>query len=185
MSEQNTPSHPFFQPRSEHDDLQTAHLLWKIAGNIKVTPSGCWEWAGFRTKAGYGSIYASHPHGGSIVYAHRLVYSLCVSDIPEGMQILHNCDNPPCCNLAHLFLGTQLDNVIDMDRKGRRIVKALYGEEASSAKLTWVMVEDVRRRVANGEPTTHAMADELGINYSTLRRIVTGKTWNREKRGAS
>jgi hypothetical protein len=72
----------------------------------------CWEWDGALQTAGYGFF------GGSEL-AHRLVYRLIVGEIPEGMHVLHSCDNPPCCNPRHLWIGSNRDNRVDAMRKGR------------------------------------------------------------------
>ena len=66
---------------------------------------------------GYGSIRM--PNNGPLVGAHRVAYEVAHGAIPEGMCVLHTCDNPPCCNVEHLFLGTQKDNADDREAKGR------------------------------------------------------------------
>lgn len=84
----------------------------------KVLPveSGCWEWQAGRNEHGYG-LFATRRSGRS--RAHRVAYERFVGPIPEGLHVLHTCDNPPCVNPAHLFLGTVKDNSKDMMRKGR------------------------------------------------------------------
>lgn len=78
----------------------------------QVHKSGdCWEWKGKRYPSGYGRH--------SKFYAHRVAYELVHGPIPAGMFVCHRCDNPPCCNPAHLFLGTPEDNAKDRERKGR------------------------------------------------------------------
>jgi hypothetical protein len=78
---------------------------------VEVTPSGCWEWTRARSHDGYG-VYKK-------LRAHRVAYELAFGPIPDGLSVLHHCDNPPCVNPARLFLGTQSDNMRDCYRKGR------------------------------------------------------------------
>lgn len=83
----------------------------------KVDKSGdCWEWRGFRGANGYGKAHLTRKPS---TYAHRIAWTLTNGPIPKGMHVCHHCDNPPCCNPAHLFLGTAKDNVHDMMVKGR------------------------------------------------------------------
>ena len=76
----------------------------------------CIEWTGYREKGGYGRLFRK----GRVWQAHRWEWTEKHGPIPEGMCVLHRCDNPPCVNVAHLFLGTQVDNIHDMIAKGRR-----------------------------------------------------------------
>jgi hypothetical protein len=74
-------------------------------------PDDCWEWRGNRNNRGYGKL--------GKIYAHRVAYELASGPIPSGLEVMHSCDNPPCCNPAHLSVGTHADNMQDMARKGR------------------------------------------------------------------
>lgn len=85
-----------------------------VMQNITITDRGCWEWNAAREKSGYGRC--SKPGK----YAHRMAWLAFRGEIPSGMWVLHSCDNPPCCNPDHLWLGTPADNVHDSMRKGRR-----------------------------------------------------------------
>lgn len=83
----------------------------------KRCPDECWPWTRTRRhRRGYGGVW----DGVRWTHAHRVAYRLARGPIPDGMEVCHHCDNPTCCNPRHLFLGTQLDNMRDMDRKGRR-----------------------------------------------------------------
>lgn len=82
-------------------------------------PLECWPWtASSLTTYGYGHIRLTSSR--RKVLSHRLAYELANGPIPDGLKVLHECDNPPCCNPAHLFLGTHLANARDRDSKGRQ-----------------------------------------------------------------
>lgn len=83
----------------------------------RVDKSGsCWTWQGARGRGGYGRFSLAL----GTLSAHRLAYTLLVGSIPKGMCVCHRCDNPPCVNPDHLFVGTYRDNIRDMMQKGRR-----------------------------------------------------------------
>ncbi len=81
--------------------------------------SGCWVWQGNRSGSGYGLTSFHAEFRGYEAGAHRVYYRTFVGDIPDGLWVLHRCDNPPCVNPEHLFVGTAADNVRDMMAKGR------------------------------------------------------------------
>lgn len=126
----------------------------------------CIEWAGATCGRGYGQVYTSKRLG--LVTAHRLAYELFNGGL-HGLHVLHSCDNPPCCNPAHLFLGTNLENMNDCKAKGRRP----RGESHSCAKLT----EAQARRIKSGSEPASKLASELGVAPRTVRRVRAGETW--------
>ncbi len=83
-----------------------------------TTPDQCWEWQGARHRNGYGKI-GTGGHTGGTSLAHRVIWAEANGPIPDGMVIMHACDNPPCVNPSHLVIGTQSDNMHDKIRKGR------------------------------------------------------------------
>lgn len=146
---------------------------------LKCSPSECWFWMGQRDWAGYGRIRV-----GSVVddtramkVAHRVAYELSVGPIPGGLDVLHHCDNPPCCNPVHLFIGTHADNDRDRDVKGRGVAPPYhFGEQHPSAKLNNSIVGQIHLRIVNGE-TQSAIARSYGVCHTTIGRIIRGKSW--------
>jgi len=122
----------------------------------------CDEWTGKRDKDGYGYFY----HKGRTWSAHRLAWETRRGPIPKGLHVLHRCDNPPCWEVRHLFLGTQADNNRDMVAKGR-----------NSAKLTAAEVTKIRKRYAEGGVTQQQLAAEYGVGQQEISRIVRGINW--------
>lgn len=86
---------------------------------------GCWLWTGSTDDKGYGRISSRKGRAGSPEKAHRVAYEKYVGDIPKGKKVLHECDNPPCVNPVHLFLGGQKENMQDCSAKGRLNKKSL------------------------------------------------------------
>ena len=128
--------------------------------------SGCWEWNGYIRKDGYANFRV----GDKKLNAHRVAYELFVGPIPDGMEIDHLCYNRKCVNPDHLFVGTQRDNMMDMDRKGRR----RWGRK----KLTWEQVCEIRRRQAAGEKQV-TLQREYGVSEDVILGIKKGRYWKR------
>lgn len=100
----------------EINAAQAENLRAKQLQNYEVIKSGCWIWQGGVSPDGYGKV----KRFGKTIRAHRLFYEHYKGKIPQGLWVLHNCDEPRCVNPEHLWLGTQKDNEADKDRKGRR-----------------------------------------------------------------
>lgn len=87
----------------------------RLAAGLSLMPNGCIEWSRGTDRNGYGVISVN----GKNRYTHRYAWELAHGPIPDGLYVLHHCDNPPCGNTAHLFLGTDMDNMADRRAKGR------------------------------------------------------------------
>jgi predicted XRE-type DNA-binding protein len=131
----------------------------------------CWEWLANKTHDGYGRFKVK----GRRVGAHRVAYELAIGPSPEGMCVCHNCDNPSCVNPAHLFLGTQADNMADKVSKGR--LRCGRGETQGSAKLTQAKVDEIRELYAGRQFTQSALARAFGVSQMHISDIVRGKCW--------
>lgn len=131
----------------------------------------CWLWHGCRHSQGYGVMGV----GGTIDKAHRIAYRLYVGPIPPGMCVCHTCDNPPCVNPAHLFLGTCADNQRDMIAKGRAVHPA--GEQRPDAVLTADAVRQIRKLAGAPGVTQRKLAAMFGVSPTIISLVITGKRW--------
>jgi hypothetical protein len=163
----------------------TRTLRERFEENVMPEPNtGCWLWLGQST-TGYGALKWC----GKMLRSHRLSWELHRGPIPAGLFVCHHCDNPPCCNPAHLFLGTAADNNRDRDTKGR--VSRLAGDTNPSrrhperlsrgtsrynALLTEAAVVDIRARRARGEKLAD-IAQVYGIGLSHVVRIAKRRLW--------
>jgi hypothetical protein len=115
--------------------------------------------------------------------AHRIAWILTNGEPSEGAQILHRCDNPPCCNPAHLFPGTHQDNMADRNAKGRTTAgrhHGAHGEQSHLAKLTLPDVRAIRRAYAAGGVSQSALGAQYGVSQTQVGRIVRGVRWARD-----
>lgn len=146
----------------------------------KAGDADCWLWLGAKDKrSGYGLF-----RGEGTSKAHRFVWALAHGPIPEGLCVCHTCDVPACVNPAHLFLGTQAENVADMLRKGRAVPPThpyLLGKQAreqsiNTAKMSEAQVGELRRRYASGEKSRD-LASAFGISQTHVTRITRRRFW--------
>ena len=135
-------------------------------------PDECWEWTAHRQRAGYGEFTVAK---GEFHTASRVSLALSIGALPVGMSACHSCDNPPCCNPAHLFLGTPADNTNDCIRKGRG--NRARGEDTFSARLTEEIVRGIRSRVPMRYGEMSELAREHGVSLNTIAAVVRGKKW--------
>lgn len=144
----------------------------KFWGKINKKQS-CWEWQG-ALRAGYGA----YKYKGKVVAAHRFIWELKNGTIPKGLFVCHKCDNPKCVNPSHLFLGTPKDNVIDAIKKGRINPKKQKGirtfKPSPVAKLTKVLVKEIRGRYLKGDTTYRQLAKEYKVSRQTICDAIKG-----------
>lgn len=171
-----------------------------------VQKTGCWEWQGAKEKPPlhpYGRMY----FGKRYRLAHRVAYEEFVGAIPPGTCVLHRCDNPPCCNPEHLFLGTKADNNADRDAKGRTARGKRSGRHTKphrtargSSHGAYTKPESVRRGILNGRAklshedvadiirmrsegrSLSQIANRFLVGISTVHRVVTGQAWQHVSR---
>ena len=119
--------------------MQTAEQFWS-----RVERSdGCWLWMGARLPSGHGQLLWR----GKVIGSHRVAWMLDnESDIPDGLWVLHRCDNPPCVRPSHLFLGTHSDNMKDAAAKGR--VPHLLNPDRPKFKKGHVMSAEVKQKIS-------------------------------------
>lgn len=132
----------------------------------------CWEWTGARSPQGYGRIWVADQH--EKVPAHRvsLMWHLGLDSLPAEMDACHHCDNPPCVNPAHLFIGTRAENIADCIAKGRFVM----GDRANGVKLTSAQIPLIRQQLAAGLTRPH-IAKQFGVSRAAIRMIEIGKNW--------
>lgn len=143
-----------------NDPVVRSHF-WE---RIRVDEStGCWNWTGAKSKAGYGSVGI----GFRVFNAHRVAFEFSTGKSADGLFVCHRCDNRACINPAHLFLGTPEDNATDMAEKGR----------VNTQKLTAENVREIRAIYARGGITQKELAKQFGMGQSQIARIVLRQTW--------
>lgn len=155
------------------------HLARRLANGLADAPDhACWEWTRVRNQHGYGQLRVAD----RMVYAHRLAYQLGVGSIPDGMHVLHQCDNPRCINPAHLSLGTQSQNMKECSERGRASIPKPEkpGEENPAAKLREVDVRTIRQLLAVGW-TQRAVAERFNVSQQAIAGIKSGKRWGHVK----
>jgi hypothetical protein len=158
-----------FEPITNQEHCSVSCRFWS-----KVDMTGdCWLWTGSRVGiAGfeYGQFAITPTRR---VHAHRYAWLLTRGDT-NGLNVLHSCDNPPCVKPAHLFLGTQGDNMQDKSNKGRG--RSPIGEDNGLAKLTEETVIQIREASASGVINSE-LARQFGVGGGTIAAIVTRRTW--------
>ena len=138
----------------------------------KLSENECWLWQGSVNRRGYGRIIHSNKEYG----AHRVSWMLAHGLIPPNMLVCHHCDNPPCVNLNHLFLGTDNDNIQDKVKKGRAR-GAHIGEKHHNARLTVEDVKQIRDMYSTGLYSQTVIGILFGLSQARISRIVNRQEW--------
>jgi hypothetical protein len=139
--------------------------LERYQAKVQVgTSDECWPWLGGTVNNGYGMFWFK----GRMVLAGRWKWQQERGPIPEGMILCHACDNPPCQNLDHMFLGTYADNTQDMMNKGRN--------RSRPAALTPMQANEVRGRYLNGGASQRQLAREYAVSQYVIGAVVRKET---------
>jgi len=147
-------------------NISTETRFWR-----RVTKSdNCWLWNGCCNRDGYGEIYYNKGY----ISTHRLSWIFAHQFIPEGMQVLHKCDNPPCVNPDHLFLGTHTDNMRDMNLKGRLNIPK--GELSCHARLNEKQIAEIR----NSPLLQRELAEIYHVSRSHIGNIKCNHKWKHQ-----
>lgn len=144
----------------------------RLAKKIVVGPkgTGCWQWIGASHYFGYGSIMIA---AGQNTTAHRASWLVHYGPIPDGMHVLHRCDNPPCTNPKHLWLGTNAENAEDRRLKGR----GKGGPSPGEANHFHVLTERKVRKIRTDKRPTNIVASQYGVHPDTIRLVRNRKIW--------
>lgn len=128
----------------------------------------CWEWQAFRGPLGYGRItIAAVPRN-----AHRVAWELEHGPVPDGLEVCHKCDNPPCCNPEHLFLGTHTENMADAKAKGRMWKRGMSNEENPTTRIPNAEIVKIRELYAAGGVTQRQLARAFGCTQAHISQVI-------------
>lgn len=156
------------KPKPSHCSYDYWTINRMLERSVDDPVTGCRVWNGSVNKpGGYGRIRYKYKN----CRVHRLFYTLMMGPIPEGMELMHTCDNPLCINPNHLTPGTHAENIIDAYTKGRKTVA--QGPKHPRFVLTH---EQAIHAIASDE-TGAAIAQRLGVSKSTICRLRNGTTW--------
>jgi hypothetical protein len=133
-----------------------------------VRDNGCREWIAGVHPFGYGQVR----DGDRTIGSHRASYEVWVGPIPDGLFVCHTCDNPPCIEPSHLFLGTADDNMQDKTQK----MRGSYGEGVNTAKLRESDLIDIKY-LRDAGLTFAKIAERYGVHWKTISRALNGRTW--------
>ena len=152
-------------------NIETAKA--SFLAKVEIRPSGCWQWIGSK---GGGGRYGSVALAGKVQLAHRVAWILFNDSDPGELCVCHTCDNGFCVNPEHLFLGSQGDNVRDMENKQRS--KHPKHELHGRAKLTWNDIHHIRQMFKEGHLKRSIARCFPQVCRETVVSVIDGKTWS-------
>jgi len=153
--------------KGHHSFRPMKDCFWE---KVKKTNT-CWLWTGALLRSGYGQLGSTRT--GIFHQAHRFSWIIHRGPIPKGMQCLHHCDNPPCVNPEHLFLGTNVDNVRDKVSKSRQA----RGNDIPHAALSPEKVRKMRKLYATEKFTYCRIGKMFGVFHTTAGNAISGRQW--------
>ena len=138
--------------------------FWKYVDSEGKFSTECWPWIGAKNEHGYGWFCVRNGHTGM---AHRLMWEQSVGPIPEGLNVLHKCDNSNCVNPGHLYVGTQSTNLIDSVKRGRR-----------KTVLSVENVIEIKKLLRDSPQLTHKeISKKFGVSRGLVSFISRGVAW--------
>lgn len=138
---------------------------------VRKRASGCWEWIGHVDKDGNG--HARFKFQGRRVGAHHWSYEFAYGPVPDGLWVLHHCDNGKCVRPSHLYVGTHDDNMKDAVRRKR----TARGEGHGMSKLTADDVREIRKLYKTGDYTQRQLAEKFGVTQCPINRVLRRTGW--------
>ena len=162
-------SHPCYASAKQSKPIELR--FWKRVS--KAGTDDCWLWTGATHQYGYGRMGTGKRGEWKATEAHRVSWEIHFGPIPDGMHVCHSCDNPPCVNPAHLFLGTNNDNRQDSVKKNRHTGNGKSGHPQLTAELA----KQIRNDYASGDHSYRTLAKKYTVSLSAIKAVIRRHTY--------